>query len=57
MQPLLESPSADNELTDKIQQSFQSIAADADDFTIFCGFTIRCFTFRHRGRLDVFLIM
>ena len=55
MQPLLEPASTDDELTDQIQQPFQPIAADTDDFAIFCGFTIRRFTFCRPGRLDFFL--
>ena len=54
MQPLLEPSSTDNELTDQIQQSLQPITADADDFSIFSGFTIRSFTFRRFGRFDFF---
>ena len=56
MQPLLEPSSTDDELTDQIQQSFQPIAADADDFAVFCGFTVRRFTFLRYGRFDFLLI-
>jgi hypothetical protein len=56
MQPLLESSSTDDELTDQIQQSFQPIAADADDFAVFCGFTVRYFTFRRYGRFNFLMI-